>query len=404
MLWFARPTAPETPTFGTPFVRLARALSAVALALLWGLAPSPAAADEPSAGPGLHWQGSGFVTLAAGKVLGGSHDPATDNGYRCPCLITDYAQAAIYEQGGWRAGPDSVLGLQGTLRWGGSGLSLTGQMVARGARDGRANLEWLYFDWEVSSQLTLQAGRKRLPLLALSEVQDVGYAVPWVHLPPQVYGWEVVNYNGANAMYRGRWGDASTLVNLFAGSETKQDSGYWKLYSGAHTRTDSRWKGLAGAELRLALGGTELRGVYISSQTQNRFVSEGDTDYGPAARQRIYGLSASYDGANWVARGEWLYIDRHQDYGGDRASLLAVGRRFGPWLPMLSWSRYRLLTLAPETPREGHDLASLLLRRELDPGSALKLQLDQWQDRATPGFDSPHGDRRVISLAYVRVF
>lgn len=374
----------------------------VAAVLFWAMSPRVAAADNSTSA--LQWSGSGFLTLAAGKVLGGSNDPATDNGYRCPCMIADYAQGAIYEKGAWSLGPDSALGLQGTTTLGDSGLSVTGQVVARGARDGRVNLEWLYLGWEVNSSLTLQVGRKRLPLLAQSEVQDVGYALPWVHLPPQVYGWEVVNYNGANALYRGSWGDASMLVNVFAGNETKEDSPYWKLYTGRATRTDSRWTGLAGAEVRLALAGAELRGVYVTSKTQNRFVSEGDTDYSAPARQRIWGLSASYDESEWVGRAEWLYIDRHGDYGGDRASLLALGRRFGPWTPMLSWSRYRLLTLSPDTPREGHDLMSLLLRRELDAGSALKLQLDHWKDRATPGFESPHGDRKVISVAYVRVF
>ena len=31
-------------------------------------------------------------------------------------------------------------------------------------------------------------------------------AYPWVHLPGQVYGWEIVNYNGANLLYRDQWG------------------------------------------------------------------------------------------------------------------------------------------------------------------------------------------------------
>jgi hypothetical protein len=71
---------------------------------------------------------------------------------------------------------------------------------------------------------------------------------------------------------------------------------------------------------------------------------------------------------------------------------------------MLSWSRYRLITHSLDTPREGHDLTSLVVRRELDAQSAVKLQLDRWQDRSSPGYDAPHGNRRVLSVAYVRVF
>jgi hypothetical protein len=354
---------------------------------------------------GVQWAGSGFATLAAGKVLGGTHDPATDSGFQCPCMPTDYAHAGVYERGAWRLGPDSVLGLQATASLGQTGLSATGQVVSRGARDGRVNLEWLYATWDINSNWTLQAGRKRLPILAQSEVQDVGYAVPWVHLPPQVYGWEIVNYNGANLLYRGRLGDVSALVNVFGGSETIEDSPFWKMYDGRAARTDSRWSGLAGAELKLALAGAELRGVYITSKTQNRFVTGGDADYSTPARQHIWGLSASYDESNWVGRAEWIYINRRQDYGGDRASLVAVGRRFGPWLPMLSWSRYQQLTSTlPDEPAEGHEMTSVVLRRELAANSAIKLQLDRWQDRSAPGFAYPHGNRRLFSAAYVRVF
>ena len=157
--------------------------------------------------------------------------------------------------------------------------------------------------------------------------------------------------------------------------------------------------------MKLALEGAELRGVYITSKTQNRYVTYGDTEYSAPARQHIYGLSASYDESDWVVRAEWLYVNRRQDYGSDRASLVAVGRRFGQWLPMLTWSRYRQFTTSlVDEPAEGHDMTSVLLRRELDANSAIKLQLDRWQDRSSPGYVYPHGNRRLVSASYVRVF
>jgi hypothetical protein len=49
-------------------------------------------------------------------------------------------------------------------------------------------------------------------------------------------------------------------------------------------------------------------------------------------------------------------------------------------------------------------MTSVVLRRELAANSAIKLQLDRWQDRSAPGFAYPHGNRRLFSAAYVRVF
>ena len=48
-------------------------------------------------------------------------------------------------------------------------------------------------------------GRKRLPIY-YSDFQDVGFAYTWVRPPTDLYGWEIVSYNGVNATYRGDWG------------------------------------------------------------------------------------------------------------------------------------------------------------------------------------------------------
>ncbi|HOY01643.1 MAG TPA: hypothetical protein PLV36_09080, partial [Zoogloea sp.] len=133
---------------------------------------------------GLEFTGSGFMTLAAGRVFGGTRDAAVDQGFHCPCFISDYAQRGVYEAGHWQAGPDSKLGLQGSVSAADGRFSLTGQAVSRGAANGAANLEWLYATVELSGNLTVQLGRKRLPLFSYSEAQDVGYALPWIHLPP----------------------------------------------------------------------------------------------------------------------------------------------------------------------------------------------------------------------------
>lgn len=373
--------------------------------LLSGLLALYAGATQAQDSPGeVQWTGSGFLTLAAGKVLSGSADAATDYGFRCPCLITDYGQAGVLEAGAWRLGPDSKLGLQGTAASADGRYAITGQVVARGAGAGKVNVEWLYATADLGSRWTLQVGRKRLPILALSEVQDVGYSLPWIHLPPQVYGWEIVNYNGANLLYRDQWRDVSMLVNVFGGSETVKGTPYNQIYYGREDRSDTRWSRLHGIEAKLARGGWELRGVYIASHTQGRDVAAGKTDFSAPLPQKISAVSLSYDDSSWVLRGEHLYINRQSSYGSDRASLLAAGRRHGPWLALASWSHYRQDNSTTGDPAEGHDLYSLVLRREIDSASALALQLDRWQDRSAPDYAFPHGERRALTLAYTRVF
>lgn len=375
----------------------------IALAALTALAacPGTAAAGE---GHGVEWTGSGFLSLAAGKILKGTHEEATDLDWRCPCFVSDYAQNGVYESGGWKLGPDTRLGIQGSASLDAGRYSLTAQAVARGSRGGRVDLEWLYATAELSSDWTLQVGRKRLPLFLSSEVQDVGYALPWVHLPPQLYGWDIVNYNGANLTYRGTAGPWLATVSLLGGSETARDAGYWRIYSGKNTRTDSRWTDIAGAELKLSRGAFEARAVVIQSYTQSRQTSADETDYSPRAWQRIHGLSFSMDDAQWIARAEFLYINRVEDYGRDHAQLFAAGRRFGPLLFMLSYANYQQSTNPDAGAAEGHSTRSGVLRYEWDRSSAVKLQYDLWHDRAQPGYSALHGNVRLVSVAYDRVF
>ena len=337
------------------------------------------------------------------KIVGGTHDEATDQGFGCPCFISDYAQGGVYEHGGWKFGPDSKLGLQGTASADNGRYALTGQVISRGAKDGAANLEWLYGTVEVNGKFTLQAGRKRLPLFVYSETQDVGYTLPWIHLPPQLYGWEIVNYNGANLVYRDQWDAWTSTLNVFGGSETARDSGYSTIYNGKDSRTDTRWSDIRGAELNMTRDWFSARVVYIQSYTQSKQVSAGESEFSDRARQRIHGASFSADYGNWLGRAEFLYIDRTEDYGKDYSQLYVAGYHLGSYLPLVSFANYRqqLNTVAGA---EAHSTLSVVLRHDIGDSSAVKVQWDYWKDKTAPGYASMHGDAQILTLSYDRVF
>lgn len=379
------------------------------LALLVGAAHAQSSSTGPSPTPvtaspsALEFTASGFLSATAGRVLGGTHDAETDVGYRCPCFIADYAQGGVYESGRLRAGPDSRLGVQGSVMSADRRFGVTAQLVSRGAANGAVNLEWAYGVVELNSRLTLQFGRKRLPLFAYSEVQDVGLAIPWTHLPPQLYGWEIVNYNGANLLYRDTWLGWASALNVFTGNETARNAGYWKIYNGKDSRTTSRWTDILGTEWKLARNGFEARYVYMQSFTQNRPIVEDDAGFSDRKRQRIHGVSLTYDQDRWLARAELLWIDRTADYGRDYAQLYALGYRIGRFTPLISYSNYSQRNHDPGIA-EAHDTTSAVLRYDLTSTSAIKIQFDLWRDRSAAGFASMRGDSRLLSISYDRVF
>lgn len=385
--------------------------------LLMVIAPFTQAAEVGA----IDFKGSGFMTLGIGKMLGGTQNNVSD--YTCPCFISDYAQAGVFEgQGGMQFKPDSKLGLQGSASFDNQRLSITAQAVARGARNGSVNLEWLYGSYKLNEKITFQAGRKRLPMFYYSDVQDIGVALPWVHLPLGPYGWEAVNYNGINMMYQDQWSDWSATANLLAGSESKKDSGYWKIYNGRQSHSDIKWANIMGGDLTLLKDWFESRLVYIQSDTQQNYADviwdPNTQTYGPAsgsiyppAKQQIYGLTVNTDYQNWLLRTEFIHIN-HPGLGyKDFAQLLGVGYHYGKWQPMATWSRYKGTTVIdvllpgvlPVSPNMQQTI-SLTLRYDLTTSSALKAQYDSQTDHSDPAYTPNYGNSRLLTFTYDVVF
>lgn len=387
---------------------------AVALALGF-ISTAKAAGDSP-----VRFSGSGFLTVAAGKILG-SGDKRDVAGWECPCFVSDYAQGGVYEDKGGTINPDSKLGLQGKVQLG-KDFSITGQGVIRGARDGKANLEWVYGSYDLNRNITVQAGRKRLPLLYYSESQDVGVTYPWAHLPPQVYGWEIVNYNGANVLYRDQFGSWSSTANVFAGSETAKDNGFWKIYNGKKSKTDSKWDNILGGELVLSKDWFEARVGYIQSYYQNRTmndaagapvvddpVAESTTAWSDKTeKQKIYALSFSVERDALIAKAEYLYMNREVVNEHDISKMIGVGYRLGKFTPFVSWADYQYGIPNPVGDEwgEGHAVTSFVLRYDLTPASDIKVQYDVWRDHSNPNYqtDLPYGNSKLISVSYDMVF
>lgn len=382
--------------------------------------------------PAVEFAGSGFMTLGVGKMLGGTRGSV--GGYDCPCFTSDYAQAGVFDgRSGLQWKPDSKLGLQGIMSADNQRFSITGQIVARGARDGKVNLEWLYGSYKFTNEVTLQAGRKRLPMFYYSDTQDVGVALPWTHLPPQLYGWEAVNYNGANVMIQSHLGDWSTTLNFLAGSESIKDAGYDRIYNGRRSRTDAKWQNIVGGDLTLQKGWFETRLVYIQSDTSTRNVSgswdsatstfdptTATTSYTTGLKQRIYGAAFNVDYKDWLARTEFIHINRPGATFKDYASIVAGGKRFGKWQVLLTESRYWGSAVVERggipNALEAHRNRAITLRYDLTTSSAVKVQLDFQHDQSGPnwgiaknstapsGMDPPYGAARLLSVTYDTVF
>ncbi len=384
-------------------------------ALLLALAAGAAQATDFGADGSLHI--TGFYNLTAAKVISGSalgsSAPWTYQQWNCPCTIQGWEYTAVYEKNkGWQADRESLLGLQIKKDFLPT-FSGTVQLVSRALNPNygsRPTVDWAYLTWQPAedSAWTFQAGRFRIPLYYYSDYLYIGHAYPWVRPAPDVYGWPIYAYNGANATYRTQLGatEWAATVHGWTGSYTQKNDAYdTKIYW--TDPTHEAWKNIVGTNISVSNGTLDVRGMFMTYQdnlwqdgpagTRNYLLQVQDQ------RTRIMGLSANLDYKNWLVKSEldrYEQVDQSKGLNGIyKYALFGVGYQFGAWTPMLTFSRYRTVL----APIEGRNTQYLSLRWDVSPRMALKAQYDITKDKSEYSYPF-FGDSKLLSFALQGIF
>jgi hypothetical protein len=348
---------------------------------------------------------SGFASVVTGVTRGGCTPGNTmSSAYSASCtrFIADWAHGGVYSSK-LSAKPESKLGLQGSLRLL-DDLSATAQVVGRFADHTHASLEWAYLSYQINEAFTVQLGRKRLPLYYFSTTQDVSYSYPWVRLSPDIYGWDAVNYNGANVGYSTYLAAGWSLKsNLFGGAERNERSGYAGLIY--DEPKDIEWSNIRGSDIEVNKQWFTARLNYILTDYRQIDRATGSADRLPSGKttgkQKIYGGSINIDFEPWLVRSEYSVFDRNDFQYESKAWLVGAGRRFGRLVPMLTFSAYREATPFPDDyAPAGWKTQSVSLRYEIGVSSAIKVQLDRFREDKNPFA----GNSNVISASYDLIF
>ena len=115
---------------------------------------------------------------------------------------------------------DSVFGLQVGVSITDE-LSLDAQVLAAGDEGGEfdARVDWAFATFRFNDNVAVRGGRIRLPVLLVSEYQEVGYAYPWVRPPQELY--ERIPFNGVfggDVLLSFDAGPGQLLVQPFVGT------------------------------------------------------------------------------------------------------------------------------------------------------------------------------------------
>lgn len=351
---------------------------------------------------GFSYHLSGFGTI--GYAQSNSND----------VLFTNPAQSKGADKGG-SALLDSRLGGQVNMNFG-QNVGATVQAIAlQDARgDFRPRLEWAFVRYNLSSDITVRAGRLGWPAYLVSDFRYVGYANTWVRPPVEVYDLaELDNFDGADISWSHSVGPGYLTLKALGGHATNS------LPLGAGHSATLRVNQLVGAYATYEIGNLRVRGGissgkvdYTTPDLDSLFGGLQMAGYGNLvqslalrnARTNFISLGAHYDAHNVVLTGE--YADRRSAsfLGHTHGWYGTFGYRLGNVMPYVTWAgyskrsdanRYAVPAVGPLLPlsvgvagivgSNGQHTASLGARWDVHDNVALKFQFDHIMPAAAGG-------------------
>ena len=358
---------------------------------------------------------TGFYNITGAKVLSGSalgkSTPWTYQQWQCPCSMQAWEYAGVYEKSrGFQFDQESLLGIQIKKDFSPT-FSATTQIISRANnpnKGSRPTVDWLYATWtpKQDSPWTFQAGKMRIPLYYYSDYLYIGYAYPWVRPAPDVYGWPIYAYNGANLSYRMQLGQSewASTISAWTGGYTQKNNAYDTLIYYT-TPTHESWKKILGVSVAANNGIVDVRAMYMRYKDtlwQDQ-VGGGKLYLVNNQSTQIMGVSANMDYKNWLIKAE---VDRYQQVDASKGlnniykyALVGVGYQFGSWTPMYTYSQYNTVN----EPTEGRKTQYLSLRWDFRQDTALKIQYDISKDKSHYPYPF-FGDSKLFSVSLQGIF
>ncbi len=391
------------------------------LSLLLGLSSLPASTHAYDFSfDGIDFTLHGFGQVVDGKIMSGNNN-GTYQQWKCPCTIQNWEYVGMYQKyKGWETAPESLAGLQLTAKFT-SKLSATIQEVSRATNENnRPTPDWAFLSYDATPNWTFQAGRKRIPLYYYSDYLYIGYAYPWVRPAPDVYGWPIYEYNGANVDYHTGLGNSDWTLeaNYWGGHYAQSNDAYDTLLytfypntslpnGSGGAQTNEAWLQMHGAYVNLNNGifgirvmGEEHRdraSTLLPNGTTSPWFYDLNGNPTNDVLTRIMGVAFNVDTDHWIVRTESDRFDQPATKFIYNYYLAGAGYHWQDWTGMITQSHY-ITEPTPSAPIEGRRTTYFSVRWDFKPNLCLKLQYDISKDLS----QKPYmflGDSNLLSVA-----
>jgi len=206
-------------------------------------------------------------------------------------------------------------------------------------------LTWANVKFQATPDLSIRAGRIALPLFLAADYRKVGYALPWLRAPVELYSlMPIANSDGIDASYRWNSGDVKHETTLSLGRATarlnKDVKGKARNIVGI---TESASSGALTLRFTAAQTLLVVPGAEELFDGLRAFGAPGEAlarRYDVAKRHvRVFSAGFNYDTGDWFVIGESGRINTDSILGDQTASYLSAGRRFGNLAPYMTYAR-----------------------------------------------------------------
>ncbi|MEW6981561.1 hypothetical protein AAD001_02795 [Colwelliaceae bacterium 6471] len=392
-------------------------------------------------------QFSGYGSIVAGKVISGEIDPSGEKEFQ-----VDFYDYAFYTED-VKLKPETMIALQARADLL-DNLTVTTQIVAKGADDFSPDIDWLYATYNFSDDFYIMAGRRNLPMYYFSEYMEVSFATPWLRPPTNLYWWEITQFNGLTLVKNFEFDEWSLSASIFGGREEREDISahdYWRNRGGYYWppegtyvsgTADVTWSEILGVNLIASNDWMEYRFSYFTTHYETYadvfFMDEVDTNGDGIADitvERRYnadgtpirsnsssvtefdlaflGLSGNLGFDYFTLLFDYNFVSYDDGYGFEFPTFLVTAiYNHDTWQPYIGYTKAagkitEDLDGFGVGDAEEHRMISLGLRYNFHSNASLKLQIDDFKDEGdrSPWYDfSYHNDATLLSIGIDFIF
>ena len=195
---------------------------------------------------------------------------------------------------------DSRLGIQvlGKLS---SKLTATLHIISEQDYQGKyaPHVEWANIKYEITPDFSVRFGRTAMPSYLFSDSRKVGYAIPWVRAPHEVYDLlPITNSDGVDVSYKFRTGSVDHTLQAIYGENVTDIS---DAFVGKAKHVWGVFDTLELGDLTVKLTYQEQKLYFNTYETPNALQAE-------AADVEFKALGVHYDPGQYFVGGEWAHL------------------------------------------------------------------------------------------------